>query len=402
MQFTPISNLTDGQKARYMQLPIDLFAYDDGYYGKKIVSGKVPQGTFLRTLMGTTTRPMSTSSSLLGGGLTEGVEYKTTSDGTMRYLFGRHADQQLQKLTTKSTDNVTVGNIKLQQFFAAALVKAFPTPGSYHLRGAVMLPVDAFSTPQFKDRIRETLCGLYTLAALTGYKDGEPVYEPYEFFVEKIIPMEQPLGSLFRVLYDPAQTVDANSLMRQRKSFLDWGAGTLDIFTVDFLGGKLTRVDNMCGSSQAGINVLFDYVRNAVFSRHELNPSPMDLEAAIMAGQYTLNVPKALWPSIANEKGVIDLKPYIQQGVQVMWDAALQLFDETIGLTAETINAIFITGGPSGWMQPLVLEHFGEHRVFKVELDPVDPDVPYRHLMDSKDLHLRNVLGGYAHIKSVS
>lgn len=401
MKFTPMATLTSNDMSKYLALPIDVISYDDGYYAKKACSRFKPDGVVLRTLMGFTTSPMSTSSNLLGGGDIPGVEFKTSKTDAMRYLFGLHADQQLRRLVTKSSDEVT-GNLKLQQFFAATMVLLFPQPGAYRVRGAIMMPVDAFkSSPTFKDQVKDTLCGLFTFSALKGYNEGEPIYEDYEIFVEKLIVMEQPLGSLFKVLYtSPAEEQD--KLLHQRKAFLDWGAGTLDVLTIDFIGGKPQRIDAMCGSAEAGIQILFDYIRNAVFGPAKLNPNPMELERAVMAGRYKLNVHHSLWPASATPEGYIDLIPYITKGIEEMWRAALQLFDSTIGIKAETIDTIFITGGPSGWMQPYVIEHFGEHRVFKVLENPViDQKLPYKHLMLSENLHLNNAIGGYLYAKTI-
>lgn len=399
MQFTPMAHLSSAQKAPYEQLPVEKFSFDNGYYGEKVFSSNLPKGGMLRTLMGTTSQRMSTSSAMLDVDMIKGVEIKS---GPTRYLFGLHADQQLSlgQLVTKSSDDVTAGNIKLQQFFMATMRLAYPVPGKYHLRGMVMMPVSAFQTDAFfKDHVKETLVGLHVFDALTHFEDGVPVYETYELYVDRILVIEQPLGSLFDVAFNPPPgvTVNFDELTSLRNSFMDWGAGTFDLFTID---NMKERVDSMCGSARAGINVLFNYIRADVLEREGLTPTPMALERAIMAGRYKDNRHKKFWGAAAKTgEGYIDLKPYIKQGVDEMWQQAMQLFDSTIGITAESVNNIFITGGPSGWMQPYVLDQFGEHRVFKVMGDPVvDPQLPYKHLMLSEDLHLRNARGGYLYI----
>lgn len=404
MQFTPMADIPAATKQLYKDLPIHLFSYDDGYYSKKFFSTYREDGAMLRTLMGATSQRMSTSSSVLNVDSIKGVEIK---DGPMRYLFGLHADQQLRlgQLVTKSTDDVTAGNIKLQQFFAASMRMAFPSPGRYHVRGVVMMPVSAFQQdPNFKDNVKQMLVGLHQFEAFTGFNDGVPQYEPFEIFVDRILVVEQPLGSLFRVALAP----DSGGFDQfinpvggaVRTTFLDWGMGTFDVFTVD---NMKERVDQMCGSTNGGIRVLFDYIRADVLEPLGVKPTPMELEWAIMAGKYQDNRHERFWSAEAQaNNGFIDLKPHIDAGVRAMWGTAMQLFDDTIGLTAEGIHHIFITGGPSGWMQPFVIDQFGAHRVHKVMSTPeINLKYPYEHLMNSKDLHLRNAHGGYLYVKSL-
>ena len=403
MNFTPMSELPPSTKASYESLPAYKFSYDDGYYSKKFFSPFMPTGGMLRTLTTMTTQRMSTSSSALNVTNIHGVEIRNNG---VRYLFGYHADQQgsARNITEKSSDDVTAGNIKLQKFFAATMRLAFPKPGKYRIRGIVMMPVSAFqSDVNFKDNVKQAIVGLHTFEALTGFVDGVPVYEQFEFFVDKIAVLEQPLGALYRVAL--AEDGDYEKFIGQhglklRTTFLDWGSGTLDVFTVDNMS---ERIDYMSRALPAGISVMYDAVRQQGLP-DGVNPTPLQLEAAIMAGRYQDTRHEKHWTAeaLAND-GFIDLKPYIKNGLDAMWELAQELFDDTIGLTAEGIHNIFLTGGAAGWMEPYVLAQFGERRVFKVlpETPTINPSLPYEHLMRSTDLHLRNAEGGYLYAQKL-
>jgi hypothetical protein len=405
MKFVPLNKVDSSE---YKELPLDLFSFDDGYNAKKAFSTRMPQGVVLHTQMGRTSARMTTSRAILGTEGIQGAELRE-ENGPMRYLFGHHAAKQFgaEHLTSKSSDDL-VGqvNTKLVQFFRATLSMAFPVPGRYRANGVVMMPVRAIKNdPGFKDAVREALEGVHQFKALTGFDPdtGEPKYGDWDILVKNIMVVEQPLGSMFKVALDPESNgPDINILQSAKNAFLDWGKGTLDIFVTDVsysAAGKpsIERVDNMCESASAGISMLYDYIRSEVLEPASLNPTDVVLERAIMAGRYKDNRRVNLRSPLADERGYIDLVPYIEAAIETMWLAALELFDETIGLSADSIDNIFITGGPAGWMQPKVIEHFGEHRVFKAMPDDVakDPVLPYKHLMLSEDLHLRNAHGGF-------
>lgn len=392
MKFVPEKELTNEQLARFESLPFAIFAYDDGYAGKKIVSDQCTAGKMLPAWMGTTTQRMSTSTSVLGTSELDGVEIQ---EGVLRYLFGNHAVQQLgTQVTSKLSDEVTESSNSLRQFLMASLQLAFPKPGTYRLRGMVMMPVSAFQAdPNYKSKVAEALQGVYTFSAFTHFEDNTPVYETYTFYIEKVVVIEQPMGSLFRVAFDPASGVDFDEIKSETSTFLDWGRGTLDILTID----NMVRIEKMSRSAPVGMHLLFEYVQRSVLDPLGLQPPALALEEAIGRGYYKDNrAPRFRSESVNATGGKVDLTNAIQEGLALMWAQALLLFEETIGLQAPGIDNIFLTGGGAGWLEPFVKEYFGEDRVFTV-LDnvTVNPRKPYEHLMRSKDLHLRNALGGY-------
>ena len=416
MSFVPKEDMLEFDLKRAAKWEQVSIGYDDANGSKKVVSDLVPKGALLRTVRGsTTTRIAATAREHMRGREIRGTEI--LDEYGVRQLFGHWAAMQLdpRDLVDKGNDVwAQEGDLlsNAQKFFQASLRLALPKPGNYCVQVLVGEPVQTLidGGKGYKTSVRDALAGLHSFRALTGFSEGDPVYEEWNVYVQRVGVMEQTMGGLMTyILYPDGTGREEVDLPYGRIVLLDWGYGTCDVVTVDYAPsarsgepGTFDRIDRLCGGNSGGIDVLYTYLRDNVFEQHGLILAQTELDLAIMQGYYVDNRrPQDRHPD-ADDEGKIDLSLAIGKGLQLMWHVAQELVKGLLGdLQAQNVKAFVLLGGASGFMRPFADKQFGSHRVHGgISSVDVSSKLPFKHLM-SNELPLTNARGlHYTSLKS--
>jgi hypothetical protein len=393
VQHVPLTDVPNDSPLR--TLPLDWMAWDYGFAFQKAFSTRNREGAIMRTLMGRTSKPMSVARAFLGAAEVMGTELLYRG---VRYLFGHHAARQFMRdpnrLTGKVSDDLRSAGDELPlivSFFQATLALVFPQPGSYRVNLLVALPVDKIDNDRsYVQRVTDALKGQHVFHALSSFSsDGSPVYSKWTVLIENVAVREQTLGRLFDLGYDEVgtPTPKLDELANGVSVLFDMGGGTTDISVVmpthDGKGNAtFERVDEMCGSdTQLGINTLYDYLRDSVFSPRGLYLTDVDLDAAVMAGQYV---------DRRTNNTLIDLTEAIETGRAAMWQQCQALLQRTVRLDDAKVARFVCTGGAVGWVEKFLVEQYGEHRVIRASNGDT-----YKDLMYTEGLPLQNIRGWF-------
>lgn len=394
MKYTPIDHV--GQDAPTRKAPKHWVAWDFGYHSQKAVSTCNTDGVVLRSVKGMTTRQMSRSRAFLGNAEVRGTELLHNG---ARHLFGHHAARQFikdpSKLVGKVSDDVTLGGAELPliyQFLHATLALVLPTPGKYRIGMILALPVATIDgDDDYVQRVSQALVGLHEFTALNGFNaDGAPKYGQWEVLIEAVAPREQTLGRLFDIGYDMQgnQLPALDALGTGLTAIVDVGGGTADVSTIMASvdeTGELTfeRIDEMCSSEdEAGINIMYAYLRENVFAPRGLKVTDVELDTAMLRGSYTDNRPG---------KGVIDLASDIEKARLMLWQKVLTLLQRTLRLNDAKVSRIICTGGAVGWVEPYLQQQFGAERVVLA----TDGTQTSKSIMFTQELPLLNIRGWF-------
>lgn len=259
------------------------------------------------------------------------------------YVFGDYAERMLgtERVQHMSgTERVTSHNFV--NFFYAAFSRLL-RPGEHTVWLVTGLPVVDMNRRGYVDAVHTLLQGTHEFSSHEG---------DYRIHVENTFVIEQPMGSFFNYILDANATgVDPQRerLMTETSVFIDVGTLTTDVMT---LRKNFLIPPDGCGSTEAGVRVLYKLIRDRVFGGWSESFPLSELDDVIRRRQ---------WEDPTTQE-VVDVSDVMLQAREYMWSQVEELLRDLTG-DARNVDNFFVVGGGAGLVRNYIQQKFGEHRV---------------------------------------
>ncbi len=263
------------------------------------------------------------------------------------YLVGPNVHRYARPVERMDFHRLT-GGPEIQAAVYAALAQVLPQ-GEAAIPILLGLPVEIMEDRETAQQV---------LRGIRGWLVGEHTFtvdgHTYRLTVTEVRAMPQPAGTFFAWgLDDTGRWVRPRDDLRVPVGIVDIGFNTLDLFAVE--NGQV--VGQYTGGDTAGIRRATEMLNTQVRERYDVRLSRYEADGYLRQKR----------PALHCAAGAVDLRPLVQQALEVTATAILDFIETRWGNAAQFRHVLF-TGGGSALLRPW-LERQYPHGV--VLADPV-------------------------------
>ena len=322
---------------------------DPGFGGIKAAA--IEEGTLHTAHVPAVVGVGSTDLGLLSlGGLTRRPREEkphTVTFGDVSYLVGHNVHRYARPVERMDFHRLT-GGPEIQAAVYAALAQVLPQ-GEAAVPILLGLPVEIMEDRETAQQV---------LRGIRGWLVGDHVFAvdgaARILHVREVRAMPQPAGTFFAWgLDDAGRWVRPRDDLRVPVGIVDIGFNTLDLFAVE--NGQV--VGQYTGGDTAGIRRATEVLSTQVRERYDVRLSRYEADGYLRQKR----------PVLQCAAGAVDLRPLVQQALEVTATAILDFIETRWGNAAQFRHVLF-TGGGSALLRPW-LERQYPHGV--VLADPV-------------------------------